>query len=101
MTCDDLPRNALGGKQGVMLIYGRTSQASGWNDLKAHYKEIVVELTYFCHFGQITINSDIFRQLSVTVDNFISIFCHLSRLNSDMFLSIRPLFPCSGITKCW
>ena len=49
----------------------------------------------FCHFGQIIVNSDIFRQLHVTLDNFLSIFCSLSRLDLDMFLSIRPMFPCS------
>ena len=35
----------------------------------------------FSHFGQ-----------------FLSIFCRLSRLDSDMFLSIRTLFPCSDWT---
>jgi hypothetical protein len=53
-------------------------------------------LTDFCHFGQIIVNSDIFCQLSVILDNFLSIFCSLGHLDSDMFLSIRPLFPCSG-----
>ena len=53
------------------------------------------KLTNFCHFGQINVNSGIFCQLSITLDNFLSIFCSLSRLDSDMFLSIRPLFPCS------
>ena len=59
-------------------------------DVKIDWK-----LTNFCHFGQITVNSDIFCQLFVTLDNFLSIFCHLSRLDSDMFLSVRALFPCS------
>ena len=58
-------------------------------------QKIDINLTNFCHFGQITINSDIFCQFSVTLDNFLSIFCSLSHLDSDMFLSIRPLFPCS------
>ena len=53
------------------------------------------KLTDFCHFGQINVNSDIFCQLSVILDNFLSIFCSLGHLDSDMFLSIRPLFPCS------
>ena len=52
-------------------------------------------LTDFCHFGQITINSDNFCQFSVILDNFLSIFFSLAHLDSDMFLSIRPLFPCS------
>ena len=54
------------------------------------------KLADFCHFGQITVNSDIFCQLSVILDNFLSILCSLGHLDSDMFLSIRPLFPCSG-----
>ena len=51
------------------------------------------KLTYFCHFGQITFNCDIFCQLTITLDNSLSIFWHLSRLDSDMFLSIQALFP--------
>ena len=39
-----------------------------------------------------------FCQLYVALDNFLSIFCLLSRLDSDMFLSIRALFPCTGIS---
>ena len=40
----------------------------------------------------------LFCQLYVTLDNFLSFFCSLTRLDSDMFLSIRPLFPCSEAT---
>ena len=40
-----------------------------------------IKLTDFCHFEQITINSDIFCQHSVTLGNFLSIFCSLSRLD--------------------
>ena len=29
----------------------------------------------------------------------MSILCHLSRLESDMFLSIRALFPCSATCR--
>ena len=55
---------------------------------------IYKKLTDFCHFGQITVNSDIFCQFSFTLDSFLS-FCSLSHLDLDMFLSIRPLFLCS------
>ena len=48
------------------------------------------KLTYFNHSGQCTVNTDIFCQIFVTLDNFLSIFCHLSRLDSDIILSIRP-----------
>ena len=57
------------------------------------------KLTDFCHSGQNTINLDIFRQLSVTLDNFLSMFYHLSHLHSDMFMSIQPLFPCSDFNE--
>ena len=57
------------------------------------------KLTDFCRFGHITVNSDIFCQLFLTLDNFLSILCHLTCLDSDMFLSIRTLFPCGG-TQC-
>lgn len=50
-------------------------------------------MTDFCHSGQITVISDIFSQQSATLDNFLSFICHLSRLDSDMFLSIQALFP--------
>ena len=30
-----------------------------------------MKLTDFCHFEQINVNSDIFSQLSVTLDNFL------------------------------
>jgi hypothetical protein len=39
-----------------------------------------------------------FCQLSVILDNFLSIFCSLGHLDSDMFLSIWPLFPCSDLS---
>ena len=80
--------------------------------LGQHYKETVAEftetcpnqgilnyrkLTDFCRFGQITVDSDIFCQLSVILDDFLSIFCSLGCLDSDMFLSIRSLFPCSAM----
>ena len=58
-------------------------------------KKIDRILTDFCHFGQITVNLNIICQHFVTLDNFLSIICHLSHLDSYMFLSIRPLFPCS------
>ena len=75
-----------------------------------HYKETVAELketcpnqgilnyrklTDFCRFGQITVDSDIFCQLSVILDDILSIFCSLGCLDSDMLLSIRSLFSCS------
>ena len=53
------------------------------------------KLTDFCRFGQITVDSDIFCQLSVILDDFQSIFCGLGCLDSDMFLSFQSLFPCS------
>jgi hypothetical protein len=40
---------------------------------------IQIFLSTLCHFGQFSI-----------------IFCNLGYLDSDMFLSIRPLFSCSG-----
>ena len=55
-----------------------------------------IKLTYFCHFGQNTNNSDILCQQYVILDNFLSILCSLSSLDSNMFLSIRRLFPCRG-----
>ena len=61
-------------------------------------KKLTENLIDLCHFGQIIVNSDIVCQLFVTLDNFLSIICHLSRLDSNMFLSIRPLFPCSART---
>ena len=54
------------------------------------------KLTVICHFGQITVHSDILCQFFVTLDNFLSIFYHLSRLDLDMFMSIRTLFPYSA-----
>jgi hypothetical protein len=52
-------------------------------------------LTDFCHFGQITVNSDIFLSTFCHFGQFSINFCSLGYLDSDMFLSIRPLFPCS------
>ena len=38
------------------------------------YRKLIKKLTDFCHFGQITVNSDILCQLSIILDNFLSIF---------------------------
>ena len=63
------------------------------------WQKIDNKLTHFCHFGHITVNSDIFCQISVTLDNLLSILFHLSRVDLDMFMSIRTLFPCSVFSR--
>ena len=42
-----------------------------WRD---KWQKIDRKLTNFCHFGQVSVNSDMLCQFSVTLDNFLSIF---------------------------
>ena len=50
-----------------------------------NYKKLTKKLTYVFHFGQITVNSNIFCQLFVTLDNFLSIFVVYHVLNRIWF----------------
>ena len=81
---------------GCLLAPTTRKQWSNWQNMSESRRDKwQKKLTNFCHFGQITVNSDVFCQFYVTMNNLLSILCHLSRLDSDMFLSIRQLFSCS------
>ena len=85
--------NKLGRRGNELCMYAsclwkKNSSAHGHN-LEIHCKETMPELTEtcpnqdvisdkkltdVCHFGQNIVNSDIFCQLFVTLDNFLSIY---------------------------
>ena len=73
-------------------------QCPNWQNMSVSrrdkWEKIDRKLTDFCHFGQIIANSDIICQLSVTLDNFVSIV--LSFITSQFghcFLVVKPSLP--------
>ena len=66
-------------------------------------QKIDKKLTYFCHFGQITVNLDIITQVFVTLDNFLSILCVYHVLIRTCFCQFGPCFlvltPCLKVIR--